>query len=327
MWSVSDCAVQGRGHKSKQIPCQDKTKVGYKNGTYIISLADGAGSAKLSQYGAACVVGSITELLTERFEALYAEEDGRVVKMTILEHIRTALQREAEARTCTLQELASTLLVVAVRAERYIIAHIGDGVIGYLDPTGIKVASAPSNGEHANETYFVTSKDAPAVMKLFKGECKHISGFVLMSDGTEQSLYNKRTNTCSKAIIKLMQRNILITREVMQHQLQKTFENIIVMQTQDDCSIALLSRPKGLLRPMQALSFAERCEVYQISGEDRRCKKRVERYDAIYSALAVPHTCKMLSRQIHLKPEHTKKHLQRMVSIGLIQKKAGLYYV
>ena len=62
MWSYSSCQVQGRGHSKNQIPCQDKTKAIFENGTYVISLADGAGSAKLSHYGAACIVESISAL-------------------------------------------------------------------------------------------------------------------------------------------------------------------------------------------------------------------------------------------------------------------------
>ena len=88
------------------------------------------------------------------------------------------------------KDLAATMLVVAENNDRFIIAHIGDDVIGYLDGDVLKTASAPSNGEHANETYFVTSRDAINTMKLFKGSIKNIAGFVIMSDGTEQSLYS-----------------------------------------------------------------------------------------------------------------------------------------
>lgn len=327
MWKLSSCEVQGRGHIKNQIPCQDKTKVSFANGTYIISLADGAGSAKLSHYGALCVVNSITDMFTDHFDELYEEVDGRQVKVTIMEHLLANINEKANELECTIKDLASTLLVVAVKDEKFIIVHIGDGVIGYLDDTGLKVASAPSNGEHANETYFVTSRDAITSMKLFKGECKNKSGFVIMSDGTEQSLYNKRTNTLSKAVYKLLQRNVLIEKEVMQLQLKETFENIISTNTHDDCSIALLSRDQGMLHSIYDLSFDERCAVYQIRNEDRHCKKRVERYDEILRLLTVPHTCKMISKKIHLRPEHTKKQLSRMLNAGLIKKTNGVYHV
>ena len=65
-------------------------------------------------------------------------------------------------------------------------------------------------------------------MKLFKGNIKNIAGFILMSDGTEQSLYNKKNNSLNQVVIKLMQRNILLDKNVMCKQLESTFKNIII---------------------------------------------------------------------------------------------------
>lgn len=326
MWRLSSCEVQGKGHIKAQVPCQDKTKTSCKNDTYIISLADGAGSAKFSHYGALCVVNCISNLFEEQFEALYGIADGRQVKAAIMTQMMECIKAKAAELDCSIKDLASTLLAVAVKNDRFIIAHIGDGVIGYLDDSGLKVASAPNNGEHANETYFVTSSDAIASLVLIKGECKNISGFVLMSDGTEQSLYDKRTHALSKAIIKMLQRNALIENEVMQMQLQNTFENIISNNTHDDCSIALLSREQGIIRSIHSLSLEEKCGLYQIHSNDIHLKKRMDRYDEIINILKTPQTCKMISKKIHLCPKHTRKNLIRMVNAGLIKRKNEFYY-
>src|SRR5690606_42119695 len=61
---------------------------------------------------------------------------------------------------CTFAELASTFLAVAVSAERFLVVHIGDGVIGYVKNGELRVISAPDNAEFANQTTFVTSPDA-----------------------------------------------------------------------------------------------------------------------------------------------------------------------
>lgn len=326
MWRLASCEVQGKGHIKAQVPCQDKTKTSCKNDTYIISLADGAGSAKFSHYGASCVVNCISNLFGEQFETLYGVADGRQVKAAIMKQLMDGIKAKAAELKCSIKDLASTLLAVAVKDDRFIIAHIGDGVIGYLDDSGLKVASAPNNGEHANETYFLTSSDAIASLKLIKGDCKNISGFVLMSDGTEQSLYNKRTHTLSKAVIKMLQRNVLIENEIMQMQLQGTFENIISNKTYDDCSIALLSREQGMIRSIHNLSLEEKCGVYQIYDNDIHCKKRIERYDEIINMLKKPQTCKMISRKIHLSPKYTRKNLIRMLNAGLIKRKNEFYY-
>lgn len=65
-------------------------------------------------------------------------------------------------------------------------------MIGYLDGDTLKVASVPDNGEFANETTFVTSDKAAETMRLFKGRTAGQAAFVLMSDGTEHSLYTNR---------------------------------------------------------------------------------------------------------------------------------------
>ena len=68
MWSVIKCAVQGLGHKDKDVPCQDKVYNLTKNGVTAIALADGAGSAKFSHYGAELVTTYICEKFCNDFE-------------------------------------------------------------------------------------------------------------------------------------------------------------------------------------------------------------------------------------------------------------------
>lgn len=327
MWSFSSCQVQGRGHIKNHVPCQDKTKTIFENGTYVIALADGAGSAKFSHYGASCVVESISDLFIHHFEDIFANEDGRQVKLAIMEKVLKDINSKAEELSCALKDLAATMLVVAEKKDRFIIAHIGDGVIGYLDGNVLKTASAPSNGEHANETYFVTSRDAINTMKLFKGSIKNIAGFVLMSDGTEQSLYNKKSNTISSAVIKLMQRNIILDKDSMCKQLDSTFKNVIITRTHDDCSIALLSRESGVLHSLCELDFAEKCNLYGIIGCDRCTIKRIARYDLILELLKKPSTCKVISKKIHLKPKYTKRHLKKLCTMGLVKCTDGVYRV
>ena len=327
MWNYSSCEVQGRGHIKNQVPCQDKTKTTFENGTYVIALADGAGSAKLSHYGARCVVDGITELFVRDFDVLYGKEDGRQVKLAIMEKLIMDISFRAEQLACTLKDLAATMLVVAINGDRFIIAHIGDGVIGYLDGNVLKVASAPSNGEHANETYFVTSRNAINTMKLFKGNINRIAGFVIMSDGTEHSLYNKKNNTLSSAIIKLMQRNILLDEFAMRSQLESTFQNVIITRTYDDCSIALLSCENDVLHSFGKCDYFEKCELYGVKQSDKRAKKRVERYDLILSLLQNPSTLNNVSRKIHLNPQYTKRHLEHLRTIGIVKCKKGLYHV
>lgn len=133
MWQFVCCEVQGSGHKKSRIPCQDKTFMLAKNGVYVIALADGAGSASLSHYGAERVVRDMSVYIAEHFLELLNCNDGRKVKEELIEMLQTNLTEEANSRKCDVCDLSSTLLAAAVHENDFILAHIGDGVIGYLD--------------------------------------------------------------------------------------------------------------------------------------------------------------------------------------------------
>ena len=326
-WKSVCCAVQGRGHAKKNLPCQDKVSRLIENGVQVIALADGAGSAALSHYGAQCVVNRATAFIGDRFFDLIAQEDGRSVTLEILNVILQALKDEAELHSCSLKDLASTLLVAAVGDGKFFLAHLGDGVIGYLNEDGLKVASTPDNGEFSNETVFVTSANAAERMKIFKGAIKNISGFILMSDGSEQSLYNKRKKTLAPAVKRLMHRTCLIDGEILTPQLEEALSSVVAANTQDDCSVAILARTSAQLPPLDELPMPERQELFQIKGSHalRKVSKKISRCDKICELLKRPLTLKQIVRRLHVKKLHTKKKLRRLLKAGVIRKD-NFYY-
>lgn len=325
MWQFVCCEVQGTGHKKTQIPCQDKTFMLAKNGVYVIALADGAGSARLSHFGAERVVRDASEYIAEHFLELLNCNDGRNVKKELLKMLHTSLAEEADARKCNVHDLSCTLLLAAVHQNDFILAHIGDGVIGYLEGNELKVASMPDNGEFSNVTSFVTSSNALTSMRVFKGKLNNKDAFVLMSDGTEQSLYHKPTHKLADVVKKLMHRTCLIDNTVMHAQLTEAFNAVIARNTQDDCSIAILARPSKVLCPVDELSFEERQKLYGISGLGHRINRRVYRYDAILELAVEPRSHKQIAKSIHLKPRYAKKHIKKLISLGLLKKQKGLY--
>ena len=142
MWNLLDSTRQGRSHVKQGTPCQDKTYCQSYDDVYVITLADGAGSARLSHYGAKCVTKCIADELGWNFESYWDETEARIAKERLFQEISGSLQQIAELHDCQLKDLASTLLAVAVKDERYIILHLGDGVIGYSKEGLLKVASA-----------------------------------------------------------------------------------------------------------------------------------------------------------------------------------------
>lgn len=324
-WNSVCCAVQGRGHTKKNIPCQDKVARIESNGVQVIALADGAGSASMSHFGAACVVAGVSKFVAENFSDIIAQNDGRLVTQEILSVALQALNDEAKVHDCTLKDLASTLLVAAVGDGKFFLAHLGDGVIGYLSDAGLKTASAPDNGEFSNETVFVTSSTAAERLRIFKGDIKKISGFILMSDGSEQSLYNKRNKNLAPAVKRLMHRTCLVDAEILTPQLEDAIKSVILENTQDDCSLAILARHSEQLPPLNELPLNERQELFRVDGNSafRKVRKKIFRRDKICALLARPLTLRQLARKLHVKPLHVKKKLRRLTDAGIVTRTAN----
>ena len=220
--------------------------------------------------------------------------------------------------------MASTLLFVAIKDEKFIMAHIGDGVIGYLKNNELKIATQPENGEFANTTVFTTSRNAIMTMKLIKGYSEQIKGFVLMSDGTETSLYNKKEQRLAEVIKKIMQTSTIIPSVKVEEQLKYSFENIIRNTTTDDCSIAILVKECKEFRGYIHLSNTQKCELLKLNKV--ASKKQIRRYDNILILLLEKQSVSQIARHLHLKPKYVKKHLDKLCKLNLIEKKGDYFH-
>ena len=326
MWNALQCAVQGRSHIKTDTPCQDKTYFKKKDNIYTIALADGAGSAIYSHLGAETITQYICGKLTNYFDEIYSEKDGANVKKRIIADILIELNTLSEELKCEVKELASTLLFVAVKDNKFIIVHIGDGVIGYLKNGELKIASEPKNGEFINTTTFTTSNHAVSSMKLIKGEIGNIEGFVLMSDGTETSLYDKRERRFAEVIKKIMGLGIVLPTSKIEELLLESFLNIISHATTDDCSIAMLVKSPKDFNGYVKLSDTQKQNLFFLMSNRRLNKKQINRYNAILNYLMEPKSLYSISRNIHLKEKYTKKHLEFLLSLNFIEKHNGKYF-
>lgn len=322
MWKTMMCAVQGRGHEREGIPCQDKTCAYEESGVHVAALADGAGSAKLSQEGAAAVTADICRDIAEHFDDYFAQDDGVAVKKQLLFNITDCLEKKAEELECEIKDLASTLLAAAVKEDRFFLLHIGDGVIGYLKENTLKIASQPENGEFVNTTVFTTSKEALTGMRLFKGTLGAIDGFVLMSDGSEVGLYHKREKRLSDGLKKVMQMAMMIPEDAVEAMLYQSFQQVIRQVTQDDCSIAVLVRDDRF-DGYKNLDDTEKSVLFRLQGADNG--KRVRRYDDLLFLLTEGKTLRQIAREVHVKPRYLKKHLMHLCGLHMVVRKADRY--
>jgi len=265
-WKIASSYIIGQGHISKNIPCQDRTfklvdqiflkkevkRKKYKNKSskkitrntldiensfYGLSLADGAGSCKHSDIGAELITKKILEYIKINFNNLMKDEN---IGFSLTDYIERELKKKVNDQI-SFKDLSSTLLFVAIKSNKFIIGHIGDGVVGMLDnENNIKTISKPDNGEFSNSTFFTTSVKYQERLRILKGTIKNSVGFILMSDGTEESLYDKKNECLSdinRTIINWLDNN---NEKNVEKALFNNLEQVISKQTSDDCSIGIM---------------------------------------------------------------------------------------
>lgn len=328
MWKMINYEVCGRGHLKTNIPCQDKTLITNKGNSYVIALADGAGSASHSHYGAQIVVNTISDFLINKFDELISNKNGVKVKGEILDVIRQALLQESKKRSCDIKELASTILAIAVKGDKFLIIHLGDGVIGFVKDNILKVASKPENGEFSNSTIFVTSGNAINYLKLYKGKTDGISGFAIMSDGTAESFYHKKSERLSMGIKKIIDWSILFPQQKIHELLVESFNNIICKNTLDDCSIAILVNNKVSNLLYSNLDFVSKCAFFDINTKyNRIAYKRIVKYENLLKQLNYkPMNISMLAKSCHIKKKYLKREIRKLELLGIVNFNNARYY-
>lgn len=327
MWKTISHEQRGRSHIKNHTPCQDKTFVHRENGVCVIALADGAGSASYSEYGAEIVTKSICSYVGKHFNDMFESDQLYPIKQDIIHYLLEQLHLKSEEIECSIHELASTLLVAAVHQDRYLLMHLGDGVVGYVKNEELKVASKPENGEYTNSTLFVTSKNAIHHLKMFKGYLNGISSFILMSDGTAESFYHKSSHTLSPVLNKVIQYVLMLKQDHVQNLIKDSFEQVITQKTTDDCSIAIMT-----LEPNENvyfdLSFSEKCTLLNLHDKNpRRLKKQIKVRDQLMQSLKVPKAIHQLEKELYTCQKRINHYLKELQCCGLVEKCNQLYRV
>ena len=192
MWRMTGCITAGRDHAADGIPCQDRIYMVKDGPCTAAALADGAGSAVHSESGAAHAAKTVCTYLCSNFDRLYAEEDKEAVCNELAEILLQAVTDLAGRLRCPVYDLSSTIMAAVIKGGKFMMMHLGDGVMGFIENGQARVASHPVNGEYLNETVFTTSRSAGRYMQFRKGKTERIDAFIMMSDGPENCLYDRR---------------------------------------------------------------------------------------------------------------------------------------
>lgn len=324
MWKTISYEARGKSHIKSGVVCQDKT---YKlcDGEYSsVALADGAGSAKFSQFGAEVACKTICEYVNQYFEELYIIDDALVVKRRIIDAILENLKVETIKNNCRIEELSSTLLFASIKNGRVIAFHLGDGAIGYIKGNELKLLSKPNNGEFANATYFVTTKHAAEQSKIIRGNATGIKGFILLSDGSTNSFYDKQNQKMTSGAKRLIEWTRFMYEDKMLAVVKDVFESKIVNKTTDDCSIAMLATNEVLDEDFNALDKREKCLLF-----DRAPQTAVRFLDERYKILKFLTEPKEIGEIMSFTKIDDKQQLmyrlKHLINLGMVKLENGLY--
>ncbi|WP_085022864.1 protein phosphatase 2C domain-containing protein [Anaerovibrio sp. JC8] len=237
----------------------------------------------------------------------------------MLSKIINKLDELSENLGCEKKECASTLLAVAVKGDRFVLMHIGDGVIGYTKDNKIKIASYPDNGEFSNVTVFTTSSDAIFSMKLLKGELNGIDSFILMSDGTEAGLYHKKNKSLTSALVRVVDFVRFFPELTVRGMLVDSLKNVIQQVTVDDCSIAIIADDYG--KDVRHLPISEQRDLLAVGSKKYPAhkSKRMNRINYILSMLEQPIAIDEIARRLHIKKKYVRKYTDFLESKGIIE--------
>lgn len=240
-WRSATAVIVGRSHERAGLPCQDRTAGRQSRGVNAIALADGAGSASCSGLGADVAIETTLDRLTDMFDELVADESGEA-RRRFFQSVLSRLESAAAAAATDLRTLACTLLFVAVKDRKFIAGHVGDGMIVRARALGCDVLSQPQRGEFANETVFITSRDAWTQFRWYRGTVDDITAFALMSDGSAASLYSRDRGTVASAVTTVLGWLDEHPVSKVSQSLVDNLRDLLRDRTGDDCSLAMLRR-------------------------------------------------------------------------------------
>lgn len=239
---VAAGAAQGRRHETDNEPCQDVASTYLDAGIAVVALADGAGSASQSRRGAQLAVKNVIRTLRDEFAQLLQLSEVEL-KDRIVACVQRSLQRAAAGKNVSPVEYAATLLFAASDGARFFIGQLGDGRIAGFNAGTEKWQPmfAPCKGEFFNETAFVTSSNAAGYLNVMQGSISDFPSFVLMSDGAEDSLFNRPTGNFAPAVQTMVEWVAAYRQKEVEKSLAFNLKNAIRTKTLDDVSIAILT--------------------------------------------------------------------------------------
>jgi len=185
-WYCVGASVQGTSHKDTALPCQDAYRFHHlPNGTLIIAVADGVGSATYADEGAKLACDTAIKHLTT-----HLDQHNDATKTKLSQALRNTyqaavdgIQVEATRKGISVSEYATTLTVGVITDTLVIGAMVGDGMMVVEDMHGqFSCVFALPKREYANQVVAITSAHGPDALQITckEGPAKTVS---ILTDG------------------------------------------------------------------------------------------------------------------------------------------------
>jgi len=188
-WKVAAASVQGTSHIKRTQPCQDAHYWVVLGGTtFVAAVADGAGSASLSEVGSSLAVETAVEAIVdrqERLKNLQTEAQWLDFFHDVYELTLKVLETQADEMTVDKRELSTTLILTVATPDFIVTAQIGDGAVVIRDTElQVKGLTNPNVEEFLEFTTFLTSPTAldSIQIEFWKGRVTQVAMF---SDGLQ----------------------------------------------------------------------------------------------------------------------------------------------
>lgn len=259
-WQTLAEAVVGLAHRARDLPCQDAAGAVTAPHPALV-LADGAGSAAVSEIGARAVVSAILRLLDTLSRPLTDLLDGEISDpdesarqwgLLLIKHAHGIMKDLAQEHRRPLKDFRSTLLIMIRGQRRLLWAKVGDGslVIERVALTSITAGGdsiqeselsclgESGKGEFANETSFL-DEITPETMQCGVIDATTICGMAMMSDGAAERLVANDGSRVASRVSTLLQQ--LRDQQLKRQKLTQMFyeEGFCHATTGDDRAIAL----------------------------------------------------------------------------------------
>jgi hypothetical protein len=192
-WEVVAASVTGEAHLKHGKGNEDAFCLASRlDGSLILAVADGAGSASCGAEGAELATTFALEFLSE-VELPTTEDTWQALMLEAVQHVHNTLETHATTQEKDIKDLACTLLVAVLTPSSVAALQIGDGAIVCANDETVTRLTRAAHGEYASETVFLTSQDYLEYCSCVVIHSENLTGLALLTDGLEPVAMNLQT--------------------------------------------------------------------------------------------------------------------------------------